>query len=90
MSLSFLFIFCVHEFIILFFKFTIVLQAYGPYPLHKAAEQGNTRDLILMLEHGLSPNQTNYDCLTPLHEACIHNKVECAEILINYGAKVYT
>lgn len=71
------------------YSFIAVLKDYGPYPLHKAAEQGNTRDLILMLEHGMSPNQTNYDCLTPLHEACIHNKVECAEILINYGAKVH-
>lgn len=71
------------------YSFIAVLKGYGPYPLHKAAEQGNTRDLILMLEHGMSPNQTNYDCLTPLHEACIHNKVECAEILINYGAKVH-
>lgn len=64
------------------------MQAYGPYPLHKAAELGHTENLIFLLDHGLSPNQTNYDCLTPLHEACIQNQVECAEILINYGAKV--
>ncbi|XP_054714854.1 ankyrin repeat and SOCS box protein 13-like [Uloborus diversus] len=65
-----------------------ILDAYGVYPLHKAAALGHKENLITLLESGLSPNAPNYDCLTPLHEACIQNQPECAEILINYGSKV--
>jgi len=42
----------------------------------------------LVIKHGLSPNETDYDYLTPLHIACFSGHVPCAELLINYGAQI--
>ncbi|GIY14946.1 hypothetical protein CDAR_568071 [Caerostris darwini] len=60
---------------------------YEAYPLHRAASMGNTINMIILLERGVSPNELNFDCLTPLHEACVRNRVECAEILLKVWSK---
>ncbi|GBM91241.1 hypothetical protein AVEN_258601-1 [Araneus ventricosus] len=64
------------------------LQIYGPYPLHKTTILGHKKNLIFLLEHGMSPNSSNFDGLTPLHEACLQDRVDFAEILLKYGANV--
>ncbi|GFT82441.1 retrovirus-related Pol polyprotein from transposon 297 [Trichonephila clavipes] len=62
------------------------MQIYGCDPLHKTVLFGHIENLTFLLERGMSPNTTNFDCLTPLHIACMRNRIDCARILVKYGA----
>ncbi|GFR23209.1 hypothetical protein TNCT_626741 [Trichonephila clavata] len=64
------------------------MQTYGSDPLHKTVLFGHTENLTFLLERGMSPNTTNFDCLTPLHIACMRNRIDCARILVKYGANI--
>ncbi len=57
------------------------------YPLHAATQLGETNTMeALILSHKLSPNETDYDYLTPLHIACFSGHLNCAQLLIRLGA----
>lgn len=59
------------------------------YPLHAATQLGDMNTIeALILKHRLSPNETDYDYLTPLHIACFAGHVTCAQLLINFGAQI--
>jgi len=53
-----------------------------------AAQAGDVVLLRQLLDNGHSINETNYDCVTPLHEACLAGRLECIQFLLVYGANV--
>ena len=59
------------------------------YPLHAATQLGDINTIeALIVRHKLSPNETDYDYLTPLHIACFSGHVSCARLLIKFGAQI--
>lgn len=59
------------------------------YPLHAATQLGDTNTIeTLIIKHKLSPNETDYDYLTPLHIACFAGHLSCAKLLIRFGAQI--
>ena len=54
----------------------------------KAAQAGDVDLLQHLLDTGHSINETNYDCVTPLHEACLAGRLECVQFLLLCGANV--
>lgn len=65
-----------------------ILDKFGPYPLHRAAEVGRKDVLEKLLALGYSANVSNEVCQTPLHPACLHGRVDIAGLLIEHGAKI--
>jgi len=53
-----------------------------------AAQAGDVSLLQQLLDTGHSINETNYDCVTPLHEACLADRLECVQFLLLCGANV--
>jgi len=53
-----------------------------------AAQAGDVVLLQQLLDKGHSINETNYDCVTPLHEACLADRLECVKFLLLCGANV--
>ena len=59
------------------------------YPLHAATQLGDINTVeALITKHKLSPNETDYDYLTPLHIACFAGHLSVAQLLISQGAQV--
>jgi len=53
-----------------------------------AAQAGDVVLLRQLLDSGHSINETNFDCVTPLHEACLAGRLECVNFLLLTGANV--
>ncbi len=60
----------------------------GKTPLHKAAIQGHTRAVKLLLERGAAIDARDNDGWTPLHRAVFHQHYEIATVLLVKGADV--
>ncbi|XP_053593933.1 ankyrin-2-like [Microplitis demolitor] len=61
-------------------------------PLHEAAWYGHPKIIKLLIKNGahlesVSNGPTKYG-YTPLHLACLNNKIECVKVLLKYGASV--
>lgn len=54
--------------------------------LLEAASRGDVEEVKRMLDYGVDPNLANDDGLTALHQACIDEYDEIAELLVEYGA----
>ncbi|XP_057329977.1 serine/threonine-protein phosphatase 6 regulatory ankyrin repeat subunit B-like [Microplitis mediator] len=68
------------------------LRRNGRTPLHVAAQYGHPKIIELLVNNGArldsvlkGPTKTGY---TPLHLACLNNKIECVNVLLKYGASV--
>jgi ankyrin len=57
-------------------------------PLHIAARLGNVDNVMLLLQHGASPNATTKDLYTPLHIAAKEGQEEVASVLLEHGASL--
>ncbi|XP_057329980.1 putative ankyrin repeat protein RF_0381 [Microplitis mediator] len=64
----------------------------GSSPLHVAAWYGHPKIMELLINNGArldsvlnGSTKTGY---TPLHLACLNNKIECVKVLLKYGASV--
>ena len=60
--------------------------------LYQASRDGRDQEVLELLQRGAPPNSDYYTreqhgC-TPLHRACVHNYLRCAELLIKFGAIV--
>jgi len=53
-----------------------------------AAQAGDIVLLQQLLNNGHSVNETNFDCVTPLHEACLAGRLDCVQFLLLSGANV--
>jgi len=53
-----------------------------------ASQAGDIDLLRKLLDGGHSINETNFDCVTPLHEACLAGRRECVQFLMLRGANV--
>lgn len=53
-----------------------------------AAAQGNATELQQFLKDGVSPDACNIDGLTALHQVCIDDRADLAEMLIATGANI--
>lgn len=53
-----------------------------------AASRNDFDEVHYLLEQGVSPDATNEDGLTPLHQCCIDNNAEMLKLLLDYGAYV--
>lgn len=56
--------------------------------LLEAASRGDCDEVKKMLDYGVDPNLANDDGLTALHQACIDECDEIAELLVGYGANI--
>lgn len=56
--------------------------------LHEAASQGRTLQLQELIKSGTSVNTVTVDNITPLHEACVQARPNCARLLLEAGAQV--
>ena len=56
-------------------------------PLHIVARLGNVDNLLLLLQHGASPDALTKDLYTPLHIAAKEGHDEICQILLDHGAK---
>ncbi|PFX15664.1 protein phosphatase 1 regulatory subunit 16A-like [Stylophora pistillata] len=56
--------------------------------LLEAASRGDCDEVKRMLDYGVDPNLANDDGLTALHQACIDECDEIAELLVGYGANI--
>ena len=56
--------------------------------LLSAAGQGDAEDVRQLVAHGADPNTSNADGLTPLHQVCIDNRKDLAELLLGLGARI--
>lgn len=54
----------------------------------EAAARNDIDEVGHLLEQGISPNATNEDGLTPLHQCCIDNNADMLRLLLDYGANV--
>ena len=62
---------------------------HGDTPLLTAARSGQLELLrSLLADHGVSPEHTNSDGKTALHEAAQNSHVDCVRELIRHGASV--
>lgn len=57
--------------------------------LHYAAQHGRHKMCKLLLDSSADPNKFNCLRQSPLHLAVKEDKLDCAELLINYGADPY-
>jgi ankyrin repeat and SOCS box protein 13 len=57
-------------------------------PLLVAAQSGDVDGLRKLIAGGLSVNSTNFDSVTPLHEACLAGRLSCVQLLLELGANV--
>jgi ankyrin repeat protein len=60
----------------------------GDRPAHRAAMEGNTLSLRVLLEKGADINARNASGQTPLHWAADNGDVECVRFLIGHGAHI--
>jgi ankyrin len=61
----------------------------GQTMIHKAAAQGHSEILMLLLERtGAKPDLVNAQLASPLHISCKHNRVDIAKFLIGCGVDV--
>lgn len=58
----------------------------GDTLLHKACETDNARNLRHLIGLGMDVNQTKPDSQSPLHDAAIGNRIDCARVLLEHGA----
>lgn len=56
--------------------------------LLEAASRGDVEEVKKMLDYGVDPNLANDDGLTALHQACIDECDDIAELLVEYGAYI--
>lgn len=56
--------------------------------LLEAAARNDIEEVGRLLEMGVSPDATNEDGLTPLHQCCIDNNTDMLRLLLDYGAFV--
>ncbi|MGE4490775.1 MAG: ankyrin repeat domain-containing protein [Kiritimatiellales bacterium] len=64
------------------------LFAAGETPIHKAAKDGNVKEVRRLLDRGVSTEvRDKYDC-TPLHIAVCWDRLETVKLLISRGADV--
>lgn len=54
----------------------------------EAAARNDIEEVGRLLESGVSPDATNEDGLTPLHQCCIDNNADMLRLLLDYGAFV--
>lgn len=54
----------------------------------EAAARNDIDEVARLLESGVSPDATNEDGLTPLHQCCIDNNADMLTLLLDYGAFV--
>lgn len=54
----------------------------------EAAARNDIEEVGRLLEQGVSPDATNEDGLTPLHQCCIDNNADMLRLLLDYGANV--
>lgn len=54
----------------------------------EAAARNDIEEVGRLLELGVSPDATNEDGLTPLHQCCIDNNADMLRLLLDYGAAV--
>lgn len=54
----------------------------------EAAARNDIDEVARLLESGVSPDATNEDGLTPLHQCCIDNNSDMLTLLLDYGAFV--
>lgn len=54
----------------------------------EAAARNDIDEVRRLLEKGVSPDATNEDGLTPLHQCCIDNNAEMLRLLLDYRANV--
>lgn len=54
----------------------------------EAAARNDIEEVGRLLEKGVSPDATNEDGLTPLHQCCIDNNADMLRLLLDYGANV--
>jgi len=66
----------------------LVLIAVVGQKVLSAAQEGDVVLLQQLLNSGHSVNETNFDCVTPLHEACLASRLECVQFLLLSGANV--
>jgi ankyrin repeat protein len=60
----------------------------GNYPIHHTVRLRKTADLLVLLDHGASPNVSNMHGQTPLHVASTDGFVEGVKLLHRFEAKV--
>lgn len=60
----------------------------GYSPLHRAAYEGHTNIMKLLLDSDADMNALTEDGWTPLHSACYWNKTDSAELLLRHGAHI--
>lgn len=60
----------------------------GDTLLTAAVEENLLQSVLLLLEHGASPDSTNKFGLTPLHVASIFGRLDAAQVLLKKGARV--
>lgn len=54
--------------------------------LHISSRLGNVDNVVLLLQHGASPDATTKDLYTPLHIAAKEGHEEVAQVLLEQGA----
>ena len=59
-------------------------------PLHQCTAQGHLDVMLLMLDGGADVNACDKDNYTPLHHAVIRANVNAAELLLCYGASLFS
>jgi hypothetical protein len=69
------------------FRGAFVIQEHQS-PLHVAARLGNVDNVMLLLQHGASPDCATYDLYTPLHIAAKEGHDEVAQALLDQGANL--
>ena len=65
---------------------TLLLLQEQQTPLHIASRLGNVDNVVLLLQHGASPDATTKDLYTPLHIAAKEGHEEVAAVLLEHGA----
>jgi len=55
-------------------------------PLHIAARLGNADNVVLLLQHGASPDATTKDCYTALHIASKEGHEDVVAVLLDHGS----
>jgi ankyrin repeat/SOCS box protein 13 len=54
----------------------------------RAAQSGDIESLQCLLTNGHSVNESNFDSVTALHEACLAGRLDCIQFLLEHGANV--